>query len=135
MPHGSTNSSGDPLGDSRIIQDEASGMGFDWPDITGVFEKVREELGEIEAALASGDVQHARRELGDVMFAVVNLGRFLGTDPAAELARTNRRFVRRFDLLKQYLDEEGRRVHECTLAELDAVWARVKKALPYEEDA
>jgi len=110
-------------------------MGFDWPDIAGVFEKVREELGEIEAALAAGDVPHARRELGDVMFAVVNLGRFLGADPAAELARTNRRFLRRFDLLKRYLREEGRRVEDCTLEELDAVWTRAKKALPFDEDA
>lgn len=120
---------GDPLADSRRIQDAASSLGFDWPDITGVFGKVREELKEIEVAYYAGDHEHARRELGDVLFALVNLGRFLKTDPAEQLHCANRRFMRRFDMLKSHLESRGRKVEQCTLAELDEVWEKVKREI------
>lgn len=128
-------SSGDPLHESWLIQEEASGMGFDWPDVSGVFDKVHEELREIQEALAAGDAVHARRELGDVLFAVVNLGRFLGASPSGELHRTNVRFSRRFSLLREEMARDGRIMNECTLAELDEVWDRVKKRLAKEESA
>jgi len=123
----------DPLRESCEIQESASRLGFDWPDITGVFEKVREELEEIESAWSSGNTRHAQRELGDVLFALVNLARFLNADPAQELERTNRRFSRRFEMLKECLRQEGKTVEDCTLAELDMVWRRVKQLMHTDE--
>ena len=115
---------------SSRIQAAASARGFDWPDIGGVFAKVREELAEIEQARNAGNAEHAKRELGDLMFAIVNLARFLGADPAVELGRANERFLSRFTLLENELQREGRVVEQCTLAELDAVWDRIKHTIP-----
>jgi len=117
----------DALRQAWRVHNSASSLGFDWPDISGVFAKVREELGEIEHAWGGGDRVHARRELGDLLFAAVNLARFLEADPSAELIEATARFGRRFELLKQEVSREGRRVQECSLSELDAVWERVKR--------
>jgi len=102
-------------------------LGFDWPDISGVFEKVHEELGEIADAWRNGDRDEAQRELGDVLFAIVNLARFLGTDPRKELRDANARFTERFEKLKKAVHEQGLVMRECTLEQLDAVWERVKE--------
>jgi len=112
---------------SWLIQSDASAQGFDWPDISGVFDKVREELGEIESAWNDQDREQARRELGDLLFASVNLARFLDTDPNAELHRANERFNRRFALLKEAIRQQNIEMRNCTLEELDRVWERVKK--------
>ena len=117
----------DPLHASWNIQSEASALGFDWPDISGVFEKVHEELGEIADAWRNGDRDEAQRELGDVLFAIVNLARFLGTDPRKELRDANARFTERFEKLKKAVHEQGLVMRECTLEQLDAVWERVKE--------
>ena len=122
-------SSSDPLQESWIIQSDASALGFDWPDIAGVFEKVREEIGEIADAWRNGDREHAKRELGDLLFATVNLARFLDGDPREELHRANARFTQRFEMLRKILHEQGIVMHECTLEELDKVWERVKEAI------
>lgn len=118
---------GDPLQRAWRVHCSASALGFDWPEISGVFEKVREELSEIEHAWAGGDRAHARQELGDLLFATINLARFLEADPGAELIEATARFGRRFELLKEEVLREGRKVEECSLEELDAVWERVKK--------
>lgn len=114
---------------SWAIQERVSKRGFDWPDISGVLAKVREELGEVEQALEAGDAEGAKRELGDLLFATVNLARFLDADPASALERANGRFLRRFALLDAELDRSGRRMEACTLAELDEVWEGVKARL------
>ena len=114
---------------STLIQSEASAVGFDWPDVSGVLEKTREEICEIESALKCGDCEHAKRELGDLLFAAVNLARFLEADPSDELRRANERFLRRFEMLKNEIRRQGRVLEKCTLTELDAVWERVKKGL------
>jgi len=119
----------DALRASWSIQEAASARGFDWPDIHGVFAKVREELEEIEQAWRHHDRAQARRELGDLLFATVNLARFLETEPSAELHSANRRFYVRFERLKEELALEGRELEQCTLAELDVVWERVKRAM------
>lgn len=122
-----------PLEQALRVHASASALGFDWPDISGVFEKVREEAGEIEHAWHGGDREHAKRELGDLLFATVNLSRFLDADPSSELMEATARFTRRFDLLKKEIVREGRTMHECTLAELDVVWERVKKMTSEDE--
>jgi len=115
------------LRDSWALQSAASSVGFDWPDIAGVFDKVREEIEEIRDAWSRGDREQAKRELGDVLFASVNLARFLDADPSEELHRANERFRARFDLLKKIVRAQGRELEECTLSELDEVWEHVKR--------
>jgi len=119
----------DALHASWMIQERVSALGFDWPDIGGVFDKVAEELQEIRDAHDSGDNDHARRELGDLLFAAVNLARFLDVHPGEALAAANDRFERRFALLETELERGGIRMEACTIEELDAVWNRVKQQL------
>jgi ATP diphosphatase len=114
---------------SVAIQGAASALGFDWPDAFGVLAKLEEELGEIREALQAGDRSHAQRELGDLLLAAVNLSRFLGTDPNAELERANARFSRRFAAVQNEVSRAGRPMTSYSLDELDAVWNRVKRAL------
>jgi uncharacterized protein YabN with tetrapyrrole methylase and pyrophosphatase domain len=118
---------------SWSIQETVSARGFDWPDIEGVFDKVAEELLEIRDAHAARDMDHARRELGDLLFAAVNLARFLDVHPNDALAAANVRFQRRFALLEQELERDGIRMETCSLAELDVVWDRVKRQLRAED--
>jgi len=123
---------GDAVKDSWSIQSDASALGFDWPDISGVFDKVREELGEIVSAWNEQDSEQARRELGDLLFATVNLARFLEADPNVELHRANERFNRRFALLKEEVQQQGLVMRDCTLEELDRIWERVKKVVDHD---
>lgn len=123
----------DALHVSWSIQEAVSARGFDWPDIGGVFDKVAEELREIREAHDAGDIEHARRELGDLLFATVNLGRFLGVHPNEALDGANQRFRRRFEALEQELERDGIKMESCSLVELDTVWERVKRRLRAED--
>ncbi|MBP8130039.1 MAG: nucleotide pyrophosphohydrolase [Candidatus Hydrogenedentes bacterium] len=114
------------LEESWRIQEDAARLGFDWPDISGVIAKVREETQEIEDALAADDPEHAARELGDLLFAAVNLGRFLHTHPVEALQEANRRFTERFAMLRSVVEKSGRKIETCALDELNEVWDRVK---------
>lgn len=125
----------DALHESWAIQESVSARGFDWPDITGVFEKVAEELCEVREAHAGNDIAHAQREVGDLLFSVVNLARFLSIHPNDALATANARFLHRFSLLERELERDGRRMETCTLAELDAIWERVKEQVRADEAA
>lgn len=117
----------DPLTEATIIQTDAAAVGFDWPDVTGVFDKLHEEIAEVREALARGDHEHARHEVGDLLFSVVNLARFLAANPGEELRRTNARFTRRFAMVNQELARTGRAIETCTLAELDSIWDKIKE--------
>jgi uncharacterized protein YabN with tetrapyrrole methylase and pyrophosphatase domain len=116
------------LQEARSIQLRAAARGFDWSQIADVFDKVQEEVDEIRNALDERDFEHARSELGDLLFSAVNLSRFLDTDADRELQRTNRRFAQRFKRLEEEVDREGREMERCTLEELDVIWERVKSA-------
>jgi ATP diphosphatase len=116
----------DALITSLHVQDAASKEGFDWPDVSGVLDKVEEEVGEIRQALASGDSSHARKELGDLLLISVNLARFLGADPREELLNATARFSNRFVFLKKALAGEEKCIAECTLEELEIGWQRIK---------
>jgi len=116
----------DALGYSHRIQAVASAEGFDWPDVTGVLDKVQEEIGEIRDALAAGDAAHARKELGDLLLIAVNLARFLGTDPREELIGATDRFENRFRQLKLSLQSEGKTIRSCTPEALEVAWQRIK---------
>jgi ATP diphosphatase len=104
-------------------------VGFDWPTVDGVLDKIDEEVRELREALAQG---HARRvdELGDVLFSIANLARRLQIEPETALRQANDKFTRRFDALEADFASRGRRVQDAALDELEDVWRRVKAAEP-----
>jgi nucleoside triphosphate diphosphatase len=108
------------------LQAKAGQVGFDWNDPLAVLNKIREEADEIEAELAAGNRSTAAGEVGDLLFAVVNLARHLGADPEAILRATNRKFERRFAAIEQALAARGKTPNEATLAEMDALWDAAK---------
>jgi ATP diphosphatase len=108
------------------LQAKAGKVGFDWNDPRAVLAKIREEADEIEAELAAGDRASAGAEVGDLLFAVVNLARHLDADPEAVLRATNRKFERRFAAIEQALGDRGKTPQEATLEEMDALWNAAK---------
>lgn len=113
---------------SQKLQKKAAKVGFDWPEIAPVFEKIREEASELEEAVASGDAAALQHELGDLLFSVVNLARKLGVDAEAALAATNDRFMRRFHSVEQQILAQGKALTDATLAEMDAAWDEAKRS-------
>ncbi len=111
---------------AQHVQRRAARVGFDWKQAREVVAKVEEELAEVKAALAAGDAGRIRDELGDLLFAVVNLSRFQGLNAEEALNRTVDKFVRRFQAMEERLRAAGREVAQCSLAELDAQWDAVK---------
>lgn len=108
------------------LSKRAARVGFDWPDTRGVLAKIREELAEVEEALAAGDHQHAQEEVGDLLFAVTNLARSLKADPEQCLRATNAKFERRFRYVERELSAAQRPLTEATLDEMEAHWQAAK---------
>ena len=104
-----------------------SAVGFDWPDATGVLDKIDEDVRELRASRSEGHTR-TEEELGDVLFSVANLARRLNIEPEAALARANDRFTRRFDAVEARLAADGRSVHDASPAELESAWTAVKAA-------
>jgi len=113
---------------ARKLQDKAGEVGFDWNDPMAVIAKIREECDEIEAEIKAGDRTKARAEVGDLLFAVVNLARHLEADPEGTLRAANVKFERRFAAIEQALAAKGKRPQDATLAEMDALWDAAKAA-------
>ncbi|WP_367714762.1 nucleoside triphosphate pyrophosphohydrolase [Nitratireductor sp. GISD-1A_MAKvit] len=109
------------------LQARAARVGFDWGQSGPVLDKIEEEIGELREALEMRDDAHAAEEYGDLLFAVVNLGRHLGYDPEAALSQTNDKFRRRFDFIERELRRAGRSLEEADLAEMEALWQRAKR--------
>jgi len=107
------------------LQDKASKVGFDWNDPRAVLRKIREEADEIEAAL-DADAANAAAEVGDLLFAAVNLARHLHADPESLLRQTNQKFERRFAAIERALAARGKAPQDATLAEMDALWEEAK---------
>jgi ATP diphosphatase len=110
------------------LQQKAGKVGFDWNDPAAVLAKIREEACEIEAGLAAGDTRNAAAEVGDLLFAAVNLARHLDADPESVLSACNRKFERRFRAIERALAQQGRKPEQATLAEMDALWDAAKAA-------
>jgi ATP diphosphatase len=110
------------------LQNKAGAVGFDWNDPRAVLAKIREEADEIEAALDQNDAPDAAAEVGDLLFAVVNLARHLDADPEGVLRATNLKFERRFASIEKALAARGKRPQDATLAEMDALWDEAKAA-------
>jgi ATP diphosphatase len=108
-------------------QEKAASVGFDWDDVRDVLAKLREEADEVERAIESGDQEHVAEELGDLLFASVNLARFVRTDPEARLRAATEKFRRRFDQVVERLRASGRSPEEAGLPELDRLWNEVKR--------
>lgn len=117
-----------PVLRAHKLQAKAAKVGFDWPHATDVVAKIHEELAEVEAALATGDTAAQEDEIGDLLFAVVNLARKSGIDPEAALRGTNAKFVRRFGAVETGLRTQNRALHEATLEDMDALWTAAKAA-------
>jgi ATP diphosphatase len=115
-----------PLMRALKLQQKASKVGFDWNDARAVIAKIREETDEIEAALTGNDHTEITGEIGDLMFALVNLARHLRADPDMALRAANAKFERRFDSIEQALARSGRTPQQSTLAEMDALWDAAK---------
>jgi len=115
------------------LQAKASKVGFDWNDPRAVLNKIREEVDEIEAALGAGApaaaaAADAAAEVGDLLFAAVNLARHLDADPEAVLRQTNQKFERRFAAIERALAARGKKPQQAPLAEMDALWDEAKAA-------
>ncbi|SKB03838.1 XTP/dITP diphosphohydrolase [Prosthecobacter debontii] len=112
---------------AQKLQKKAARVGFDWPDAAPVFAKIREEAAELEQAIAEGEKKAVEEELGDLLFSVVNLARKLGVESEAALAMANEKFVRRFHAVEATLTEQGKKLGEASLEEMDAAWEAGKR--------
>lgn len=115
------------------LQAKASKVGFDWNDPRAVLRKIREEADEIEAELARAETRKAATEVGDLLFAVVNLARHLQADPETVLRQTNLKFERRFAAIERALAARGKAPLDASLAEMDALWNEAKEAEQAEQ--
>ena len=109
------------------IQDKARNVGFDWEKPEDVWDKVREELEELEVELKKGDKQHSTAELGDFLFSVINAARLYHLNPDNALEHTNQKFIRRFNYVEQHSIREGRPLSQMSLEEMDKLWDEAKK--------
>jgi MazG family protein len=116
------------------LTEKAGAVGFDWPDAKSVVAKVREELDELLEAMEHGDQAHVESELGDVLFAMANLGRWLKVHPEEALRSTLRRFEARFHYIEEQLQARGKSPRESNLAEMDGLWNEAKKRLGHGQD-
>ena len=110
------------------MTEKASNVGFDWSDISGVHAKLDEELGELAQAIEDGDTTAISHEYGDVLFTLVNLGRFLNTAPESALQATTNRFERRFRYVEAQLKKKGQPIQTAQLEELEMLWVAAKEA-------
>lgn len=111
------------------LQKRAALVGFDWPNVQGVVAKLREEVGELEQAIASGGKEAMTAELGDALFSLINLARHLKVEPETALRACNRRFTNRFQYLETALHEQGRSPAQAEMEELEALWQEAKEKL------
>jgi uncharacterized protein YabN with tetrapyrrole methylase and pyrophosphatase domain len=102
-------------------------VGFDWESYEGAWQKVDEELEEVRGAVESGDAEAVEEEIGDLLFAAVNLARLAGTHPTTALSKANTKFQARFERLEQLATERGIRIETAGLEALDALWDEVKR--------
>jgi XTP/dITP diphosphohydrolase len=109
------------------IQDKVKGVGFDWEEPHQVWDKVQEELSELQVEVADGNQEKIEAEFGDVLFSMINYARFLNVNPEDALERTNKKFIKRFQYLESKASEVGKPLMDMTLAEMDVFWNEAKK--------
>lgn len=116
-----------PIERAFKLQKKAAKVGFDWEKKEQVIEKVEEEWNELKEAIKNGNQENIEEELGDLLFAIVNLSRFLNVDPAIALHRTNQKFIKRFKEMERKAKIEGNSLEKMSLEEMDKLWETVKK--------
>ncbi len=112
------------------IQDKARNAGFDWNQRHDVWDKVKEELGELEAEIEEMDDNKIEAEFGDILFSIINAARLYKVNPDNALERTNRKFIYRFNYMEKKVKEQGRSLKETTLEEMEMIWQEAKKTQP-----
>lgn len=108
------------------IQEKARNVGFDWEEPSQVWDKVKEEISEVENEIKSGNKEGIEDEFGDLMFAIINASRLYGVNPENALEHTNRKFIRRFNYMEAKSKELGKALKEMSLEEMDAIWEEAK---------
>ena len=111
---------------AQRLQEKASYTGFDWEKIEQVWEKIHEEIQELKEAQSSGNKAHTEEEIGDVIFSVVNLARFLNISAESALRKTNRKFITRFKAVETEFKKRGKKMEDSNLEEMDEIWNTVK---------
>ncbi len=112
---------------AQRLQEKASYVGFEWDKIDEVGEKVHEEIMELKEAQLKGTLEHIEEEIGDVLFSVVNLARFLKISSENALRKTNKKFISRFKKVEEELKKRNRSIEEASLAEMDEIWEKIKR--------
>ena len=112
---------------AQRLQQKASYAGFDWDKVEQVWEKIHEEILELKEAQLSNNKKHIEEEIGDVIFAVVNLARFLDISAENSLRKTNKKFINRFKKVEEGIKEQGKEIDDATLEEMDAIWNEAKR--------
>lgn len=112
---------------AQRLQEKASYVGFEWDKIEEVWEKVHEEIGELKDAQLKGTIEHIEEEIGDVLFSIVNLSRFLKISSENALRKTNKKFISRFKKIEKELKKRNHSIEDASLAEMDEIWEKVKK--------
>ncbi|MCH5245013.1 MAG: nucleoside triphosphate pyrophosphohydrolase [Muribaculaceae bacterium] len=109
------------------IQEKAANVGFDWEKREDVWHKVKEEVAEVDAEISTMNQERIEDELGDLLFSIVNVARLYGVNPENALEKTNKKFIKRFNYIEDKAKEEGRKLNEMTLDEMDVYWNEAKK--------
>jgi len=108
------------------IQDKVAGVGFDWEEPQQVWEKVQEELNELNEEVKNNNTDNIESEFGDVLFSMINYARFIGVNPENALERTNKKFIKRFQYLEKAAKKEGKELSDMSLVEMDVHWEKSK---------
>ena len=111
------------------IQEKVRGIGFDWDNKTQVWDKVLEEIDELRVEVKKGDADRIESEFGDVLFALTNYARFIDVNPEDALERTNKRFIKRFQIMENMISDKGLDLSEMKLSEMDVYWEQAKDVL------
>ncbi|MGJ8762187.1 MAG: nucleoside triphosphate pyrophosphohydrolase [Polaribacter sp.] len=109
------------------IQEKVKGVGFDWEKPEQVWEKVQEELTELNEEVKAGNQENTEKEFGDVLFSMINYARFIGVNPENALEKTNKKFINRFQFLEQEAKKEGKELADMSLTEMDVYWEKSKE--------
>ena len=109
------------------VGEKAAGAGFDWQRKEDVWAKVKEEIAEVEAEMRAGRRKELEGEFGDLFFALVNAARLYGVDPESALARTNEKFIRRFNYMEEQAAAQGSSLHDLSLDQMEVLWQEAKK--------
>ena len=109
------------------IQEKVAGVGFDWEEPSQVWEKVQEELSELNEEIKTGNKENTEKEFGDVLFSMINYARFIDVNPENALEKTNKKFINRFQFLEKAAKKEGKSISDMSLAEMDVHWESSKE--------